>query len=115
MYQAANAFADEVRKVRSEDAQWLISSNLSFDLHCIIGGQLEQDDEPHMFLVYPEGNWVEVRTGTPYVIIGDTRYGKPIRLPGGRRALPPRLVRDQRGPLLSRGPGPDGPQMGRGD
>jgi putative proteasome-type protease len=78
MYQAANAFADEVRKVRSEDAQWLISSNLSFDLHCIIGGQLEQDDEPHMFLVYPEGNWVEVRTGTPYVIIGDTRYGKPI-------------------------------------
>lgn len=78
MYQAANAFSDDVRKVRTEDAQWLASSGLSFDLHCIIGGQLEQDNEPHMFLVYPEGNWVEVRTATPYVIIGDTRYGKPI-------------------------------------
>ncbi|MCA9823530.1 MAG: hypothetical protein KC470_13020, partial [Dehalococcoidia bacterium] len=29
-------------------------------------------------LIYPEGNWVEVRPGTPYVIIGESRYGKPI-------------------------------------
>lgn len=78
MYQAANAFAEDVRSVRTEDSQWLIESGLAFDLHCIVGGQLDQDDEPHMYLVYPEGNWVEVRTGTPYVIIGDTRYGKPI-------------------------------------
>jgi len=31
-----------------------------------------------MYLIYPEGNWVEVRSGTPYVIIGASRYGKPI-------------------------------------
>lgn len=78
MYLAANAFAEDVRQVRMEDSQWLVESGLAFDLHCIVGGQLEQDDEPHMFLVYPEGNWIEVRTGTPYVIIGDTRYGKPV-------------------------------------
>ena len=78
MYQAANAFADDVRRVRTEDSQWLTESGLAFDLHCIVGGQLEADDEPHMYLVYPEGNWIEVRTATPYVIIGDTRYGKPI-------------------------------------
>ncbi len=78
MYQAANAFAEDVRSVRTEDSQWLVESGLNFDLHCIVGGQLHEDDEPHMYLVYPEGNWVEVRTGTPYVIIGDTRYGKPI-------------------------------------
>ena len=78
MFQAANAFADDLRRVRQEDAQWLTSSGLLFDLHCIVGGQLENDDEPHMYLLYPEGNWVEVRTATPYVIIGDTRYGKPL-------------------------------------
>ena len=93
MYQAANAFSEDVRTVRTEDAQWLTSSGLAFDLHCIIGGQLEQDDEPHMFLVYPEGNWIEVRTATPYVIIGDTRYGKPIldRLWRFDRTLPDAL------------------------
>ena len=78
MFQAANAFADDLRRVRQEDGQWLSSSGLLFDLHCIVGGQLGADDEPHMYLLYPEGNWVEVRAATPYVIIGDTRYGKPM-------------------------------------
>jgi putative proteasome-type protease len=93
MYLAANAFAEEVKRVRKEDSQWLRESGLSFDLHCIVGGQLEDDDEPHMFLVYPEGNWVEVGRGTPYVIIGDTRYGKPIldRLWTYRSTLPEAL------------------------
>ena len=78
MYQAANALAEEVRRVREEDRRWLIEGGLSFDLHCIIGGQLEDDDEPRLYLLYPEGNWIEVRSGTPYVIIGESRYGKPI-------------------------------------
>ena len=78
MYEAANALADELRRVREEDSRWLLDGGLSFDLHCIIGGQLEADGEPHLYLLYPEGNWVEVRSGTPYVIIGESRYGKPI-------------------------------------
>lgn len=78
MYEAANALAAEVRRVHDEDSRWLVEGGLSFDLHCIIGGQLAEDDEPHLYLLYPEGNWIEVRTGTPYVIIGESRYGKPI-------------------------------------
>jgi putative proteasome-type protease len=78
LYQAANALSAEIRRVRHEDASYLQESGLSFDLHCIFGGQLEQDDEHHLYLIYPEGNWVEVRQGTPYVIIGESRYGKPI-------------------------------------
>jgi putative proteasome-type protease len=78
MYQAANALSTEIRRVRSEDKEWLADSGLSFDLHCIFGGQLHSDAEPHLYLIYPEGNWIEVRPGTPYVIIGETRYGKPI-------------------------------------
>jgi putative proteasome-type protease len=78
LYRAANALADDLRRVRDEDARWLAESGLSFDLHCIVGGQLEEDAEPHLFLLYPEGNWVEVHSGTPYVIIGESRYGKPV-------------------------------------
>ena len=78
MYKAANALSQEIRNVRTEDMEWLGQSGLHFDLHCIFGGQLSDDDGPHMYLIYPEGNWVEVRSGTPYVIIGESRYGKPV-------------------------------------
>ena len=77
-YQAVNALAEEIRRVHEEDNDWLIKAGLWFDLHCIVGGQLAEDDSPHLYLLYPQGNWVEVSKGTPYVIIGDTRYGKPI-------------------------------------
>ncbi len=78
MYMAANVLAEELRRVRREDLQWLMEGGLYFDLHCIFGGQLEGDDQHRLYLIYPEGNWVEVRTGAPYVIIGESRYGKPI-------------------------------------
>ena len=78
LYHAANALAAELRRVRDEDERWLVEGGLSFDLHCVVGGQLQGDAEPHLFLLYPEGNWVEVRSGTPFVIIGESRYGKPI-------------------------------------
>lgn len=77
-YEATNALARQLRTVRIEDSQWLSNSGLIFDLHCIVGGRLSNDSKPQMFLVFPEGNWVEVNAATPYVIIGDNRYGKPL-------------------------------------
>lgn len=78
MFKAANALSEEIRRVRVEDKEWLEDGGLHFDLHCIFGGQLAGDTETHLYLIYPEGNWVEVRAATPYVIIGESRYGKPI-------------------------------------
>ena len=40
--------------------------------------ELAADSEPYMYLVYPEGNWIEVDERTPYLTIGATGYGKPI-------------------------------------
>ena len=77
-YEAVNALAEEMRRVYNEDNEWLLKAGLHFDLHCIVGSQLTEDDSPHLYLVYPQGNWVEVTEGTPYLIIGDTRFGKPI-------------------------------------
>lgn len=78
MFRAANALSDEIRRIRTEELEWLEQGGLSFNIHCIFGGQLSRDEEPHLYLLYPEGNWVEVRAGTPYVIIGESSYGKPI-------------------------------------
>jgi len=78
MYKAVNHFTEQIRIVAEEDKPALEESGLSFNLHCIIGGQLEKDDEHKLFLVYPQGNWIEVTMETPYQIIGERGYGKPI-------------------------------------
>lgn len=78
LYLAANALAEEIRRVRTEDEQWLAKSGLSFDLHVILGGQMADDQTCRMFLIYPDGTWIEVTEDTPYVIIGESSYGKPV-------------------------------------
>ncbi|MFP4354996.1 MAG: peptidase [Phycisphaerae bacterium] len=78
LYRAVNALADQVRQAASEDKSALSEAGLGFDLHCLIGGQLEDDEEHKLYLLYPEGNWVEVQPGTPYSMIGESSYGKPV-------------------------------------
>ena len=78
LYKAVNAFAGQVRRVADEDQAALSRSGLIFDIHCLIGGQMAKDTEPKLYLLYPQGNWVEVAKGTPYAIVGASGYGKPI-------------------------------------
>ncbi|MFI5323508.1 MAG: peptidase [Thermodesulfobacteriota bacterium] len=78
LYKAVNAFAAQVRRVADEDKKALEEAGLHFDLFSIIGGQLENDREHKLYMLYPQGNWVEVGQGTPYYLIGESSYGKPI-------------------------------------
>lgn len=78
MFMAVNAFGEQVRKVANEDKAYLEKSGFKFDLHTIIGGQLKDDEEHKLFLLYPEGNWVELGYGAPFVIIGNAGHGKAI-------------------------------------
>ncbi|WP_373513973.1 peptidase [Persicitalea sp.] len=78
LYKAVNAFGAQVRRVATEDQAALSQAGLAFNLFSIVGGQLEDDDEHKLFLLYPEGNWVEVGQGSPFFIIGNSGYGKPL-------------------------------------
>src|SRR5205823_8456085 len=78
LYKAVNAFGEQVKRVAKEDKDSLEKAGFKFDLNTIIGGQLSGDDEHKLFLLYPEGNWVELGQGAPYVIIGNSGHGKTI-------------------------------------
>lgn len=78
LYKAVNALGEQVRRVSQEDRPALEKSGLKFNLNTIVGGQLKDDEEHKLFLLYPEGNWVELDHGSPFVIIGNSGYGKPI-------------------------------------
>ena len=78
MYKAVNAYGDQIKRVSHEDKMSLTEAGLPFDLSTVIGGQLENDEEHKLFLVYPQGNWIEIMEGSPFIIIGNSGYGKPI-------------------------------------
>jgi putative proteasome-type protease len=78
LFKVVNIFAEQIREVDREDKESLVSSGFKFDFYAIVGGQMEHDREHMLYLVYPQGNWVEVGKGTPYQIIGSPAYGKPV-------------------------------------
>ncbi len=78
LYKAVNAFAAQIRRVANEDQKSLEDAGFNFNLHALVGGQLEHDKEHKLYMIYPQGNWVEVSNSTPFYIIGESGYGKPI-------------------------------------
>ncbi len=57
-----------------------------FTASIIVGGQIA-GMEPRLFMVYPEGNFIEASVDTPFFQIGETKYGRPIILRGYDRAM----------------------------
>ncbi len=43
----------------------------------LLGGRIG-NEPPRLFLIYPEGNFIECRADVPYLQIGETKYGRPI-------------------------------------
>ncbi|MGD9665814.1 MAG: peptidase, partial [Novosphingobium sp.] len=50
-----------------------------FTASIIVAGQIA-GQEPRLFLIYPEGNFIEASPDTPFFQIGETKYGRPIIL-----------------------------------
>jgi putative proteasome-type protease len=58
----------------------------SFSASMIVAGQIK-GMEPRLFLIYPEGNFIEAGFDTPFFQIGETKYGRPIILRGYHRDM----------------------------
>lgn len=78
LYKAVNDFGAQIKRVAKEDREALEKAGFRFNLNTIIGGQLKDDEEHKLFLLYPEGNWVELSEGAPFVVIGNSGHGKAI-------------------------------------
>jgi putative proteasome-type protease len=78
LFKVVNLFGSQMRRVAEEDAKVLKEADMSFNIHAIIGGQMSAETAHRLYLVYPEGNWVEIGRDTPYQIIGNSGFGKPI-------------------------------------
>ena len=77
MFQVARFVGQLLRDVIAQNSQEGQRADATFNATLIVGGQVKGSD-PRLFLVYPEGNFIEAGLDTPFLQIGETKYGRPI-------------------------------------
>ncbi len=86
MFELARLVGRKLKEVIQGNADSGQSADSTFHATLIMGGQIK-GDEPRIFMIYPEGNFIEVSTDNPFFQIGETKYGKPILI----RAFDPKM------------------------
>jgi putative proteasome-type protease len=77
MLRAAQLVGSAIRQVFREDGPSLSAQKLAFDVSLLLGGQIAGDDM-HLYQLYAAGNFIEASPDTPFLQIGEHKYGKPI-------------------------------------
>ncbi len=77
MFQAAQLIGQAVRRVHDIEGPALEAAEVKFDVSFLFGGQIK-GDRLRLFMVYSAGNFIECTVDTPYLQIGEHKYGKPI-------------------------------------
>ena len=77
MLKVAEMVGNTLAAVRGEIQEKLATQNQSATASMIVAGQ-RRGGGMRMFLIYPEGNFIEATEDTPYLQIGEHKYGKPI-------------------------------------
>jgi putative proteasome-type protease len=77
MYDAARVIGDQVRRVGHLDRDALERDDYKFNVHLLMGGQVK-GGRPELYLIYPQGNPLAATEDSPYLQVGETKYGRPI-------------------------------------
>jgi len=77
MFQAAQRIGRAIRSVHALEGSALRAEDISFDVSFLFGGQIK-GARMRLFMIYTAGNFIECTTDTPYLQIGEHKYGKPV-------------------------------------
>ncbi len=76
-YEAARCIGEHIRVIDNLDREFLEKDNIAFSVSFIIGGQIK-GEPPQLYLIYAQGNPLQSTPDSPYLQIGEIKYGKPI-------------------------------------
>jgi len=77
MFQVARLVGETLKEVIQANSNTGHQASAGFNATIILGGQIK-GMPPRLFLIYPEGNFIEAEADTPFFQIGETKYGQPI-------------------------------------
>ncbi len=77
MYDAARVIGEKIRHVADVDRPALERDDYKFNVHFLLGGQV-RGGPPDLYLIYPQGNPLRATEDSPFLQIGEVKYGRPI-------------------------------------
>jgi putative proteasome-type protease len=77
LYDIAKYIGQKMRQIQDRERVWLEKDGIDFQCTLLLGGQIQGDD-PSLFMIYSQGNFIQAMPETPFLQIGETKYGKPI-------------------------------------
>jgi putative proteasome-type protease len=77
LYATARYLGSQIRALQESDRTWLEKDNIDYQCSFLLGGQVP-GEAPELYLVYSQGNCIRATPETPFLQIGETKYGKPI-------------------------------------
>ena len=77
MYEAAREVGEKVRRVDELDRKALERDDFRFNINLLLGGQIK-GEKHRLYLIYPQGNFLAATEDSPYLQIGESKYGRPI-------------------------------------
>lgn len=77
MFSVCRYIGGKVRIVEQQDRPVLEKDKIDFKINLIVAGQIK-GEAPAVHLIYTQGNFIQATEDTPFVQIGETKYGKPI-------------------------------------
>src|ERR1700741_3388065 len=77
MFQGAQRIGHAIRDVHDKEAAALKAADVQFDVSFLFGGQIK-GERLRLFMVYGAGNFIESTIDTPYLQVGEHKYGKPV-------------------------------------
>jgi putative proteasome-type protease len=77
MYRAAQIVGETMQEIQKRDRANIEAQGSAADATIIMAGQRKGGDL-RLFLIYTAGNFIEAGEDTPYMQIGEHKYGKPI-------------------------------------
>jgi putative proteasome-type protease len=77
MFKAAQRIGRAIRMVHETEGPALQTADVGFEVAFLFGGQI-RGGPLRLFMIYAAGNFIECTTDTPYLQIGEHKYGKPI-------------------------------------
>jgi putative proteasome-type protease len=77
LYDAARIVGECIRRVSDVDRAALERDQYSFNVHLLLGGQVK-GEAPSLYLIYPQGNPLRATQDSPYLQLGECKYGRPI-------------------------------------
>jgi putative proteasome-type protease len=77
IFQAAQRIGRAVRAIRDMEGKALAAADVDYEVAFLFGGQIK-GDRLRLFMIYSAGNFIECTTDTPYLQIGEHKYGKPV-------------------------------------